>query len=208
MSEQSTVAAPILPPVEYRDVLGWEGHYAVSNYGRVLSLPRVDRRGKACGGQLMKVVPFHKKYAGVILSRNGRIRREPIHRLVAIAHLSMPTAERPFINHKDGDKLNNYVGNLEWCSVAENNAHAWQTGLTRMTDERRAAIAVSASTAERLAAASALGRAKRKLSADVVREAKHLLASGASRKEVCRLLAMNKTTLGEIARGDTYKDIT
>ena len=51
------------------------------------------------------------------------------HRVVAEAWCDGKSEQAPHVNHIDGDKLNNHPSNLEWCSAAENNAHARQTGL-------------------------------------------------------------------------------
>lgn len=55
-------------------------------------------------------------------SSGGKRRRYRIHRLVAELFL-VPDPSRPHVNHKDGDKSNNHVSNLEWCTVEENNEH-------------------------------------------------------------------------------------
>lgn len=79
-----------------------------------------------------------KKLTGCIDSKGYRyidvrgangVRRCPkIHRLVALAYLPN-ISEKPQINHKDGNKLNNDVTNLEWCTNSENQLHAWANGL-------------------------------------------------------------------------------
>lgn len=53
---------------------------------------------------------------------------EYVHRLVAMFHISNPD-ELPCVNHIDGDKTNNHINNLEWCSYSDNGKHAIQTGL-------------------------------------------------------------------------------
>jgi hypothetical protein len=48
-----------------------------------------------------------------------------VHRLVAFAWIGMPSKEKPWVNHKDGDKMNNNADNLEWSSISENIKHKW-----------------------------------------------------------------------------------
>lgn len=58
-----------------------------------------------------------------------------VHRLVALAWIGQPNADATIVNHKDGNKTNNHVDNLEWCGYQRNNNHAYQTGLR--SDNRR-----------------------------------------------------------------------
>lgn len=75
-------------------------------------------------------------YSIVTLSKNGKSYKEYIHRLVAKTFLSNPL-NKEYVNHKDGNKQNNCVSNLEWCTPSENNYHAFQTGLKKTTDKQR-----------------------------------------------------------------------
>lgn len=69
----------------------------------------------------------------------GRTRM--IHRLVAEAFIDNPDS-KPFVNHKDGNKLNNQVSNLEWCTHQENVSHAWDTGLMNTVGRANSANAL------------------------------------------------------------------
>lgn len=97
---------------EWRDIEGYEGLYQVSNWGRVKSIKfnkeiimkQKDRRG----------------YKGIGLRKKGEKQKfYSIHRLVAQAFLENPN-NLPCINHKDENKLNNKVENLEWCTYEYN----------------------------------------------------------------------------------------
>lgn len=115
----------------WKDVIGYEGLYQVSNLGRVKSLDRyyigVWKTPVKMNGIILNP-KFHKHYLHVNISVNGNLKRFSIHRLVAIAFI--PNHEnKPFVNHKDGNKLNNCVSNLEWCTPKENDIHASAMGL-------------------------------------------------------------------------------
>lgn len=66
----------------------------------------------------------NRGYATVVIRKKTHM----VHRLVAQAFIPNPEGKQ-YVNHLDGDKLNNHVSNLEWCTIAENNAHARETGL-------------------------------------------------------------------------------
>lgn len=89
---------------------GYE-RYEVSSYGRIRSFAQDSVNGKIKEGY-----PDHKGYMKIRLyNRNGESKFFPIHRLVAEAFIENPH-NFPFINHKDEDKSNNHVENLEWCT--------------------------------------------------------------------------------------------
>jgi hypothetical protein len=118
---------------EWRDIAGWEGLYAVSNLGRVRSYDRTvtESNGKTRihKGRLVTL----KKtglYHGVSLWRDGTEKRQYIHRLAAEAFILNPDS-RPEVNHKDGDKFNNCVPNLEWATRSENAKHDYDAGLLK-----------------------------------------------------------------------------
>ena len=95
-------------------------NYTVSDNGRVRRLGQ-DRDKSA----------FNKHgYLNLDLYHNGVRKHELVHRLVAKAFVPNPD-NKPVVNHKDGNKLNNNADNLEWVTSLENNRHAWKNGLMR-----------------------------------------------------------------------------
>ena len=109
---------------EWRDIKDYEGFYQVSNFGRVKSLDRyIERNGKPA---LLKGKIIKQAYTGrgrdylfVGLSKNGKVKLVNVHRLVAEAFIPNPD-NLPQVNHKDENKSNNCVDNLEWCSALYN----------------------------------------------------------------------------------------
>lgn len=99
----------------WKDCKGYEGLYQVSNLGRIWSIKR-QKYLKGCGDK--------DGYLRVSLTaKNGKVKTEKIHRLVAIAFISNPLG-LPVVNHKDENKQNNTVDNLEWCSVGYNTIYS------------------------------------------------------------------------------------
>lgn len=115
-------------------VKGFEGHYEVSNIGNVRSVAKIfksESNGhlKICYGQLLsKVVNKNRHgYVYVSLVVKGIKRTISVHRLVAEAFILNPL-NKPQVNHKDCDKNNNRVSNLEWCTGQENIDHFNKSG--------------------------------------------------------------------------------
>lgn len=104
---------------EWKSIPGYEGLYEISSYGRVKSLDRyVKVKSKSYRLQKGKMLsPIKNKYGylQVFLCCNGKYKIISVHRLVAEAFIPNPD-NLPIINHKDEDKSNNCVENLEWCS--------------------------------------------------------------------------------------------
>lgn len=110
----------------WKNIIEWEGCYKISNLGRVKSLVRKGVTKEKILKPL-KIGPNKNYfYLHVILCNkiNGRVdKRISIHRLVCMAFIPNPL-NKPHINHKDNNPLNNNVNNLEWCTPKENTQHA------------------------------------------------------------------------------------
>jgi hypothetical protein len=108
-----------------------DGHlgYEVSDLGRVRSIERTvtqSRPWSQCDWTYKgKTLKLSELASGYLSARLGMKQRALVHRLVAAAFLT-PDAGRQFVNHKDGNKQNNAVGNLEWCTKSENGVHGYQ----------------------------------------------------------------------------------
>jgi len=98
--------------------LEYEIGYEVSTYGRVKSL-NYRHTGNA---QIMKPKVVTKGYLAVTIFKDGKGKTIRVHRLVAIAFIPNPL-NLPQVNHIDGDKKNNRVDNLEWCTNHQNSSH-------------------------------------------------------------------------------------
>lgn len=107
---------------EWRDVIGYEGLYQVSYYGQVKRLANTPR----CKTErILKLFNNPSGYPFVVLSANGKTKSLMVHRLVATAFMgACPVGFE--VNHKDGNKENNFISNLEYVTRGENNTHAFQ----------------------------------------------------------------------------------
>lgn len=109
----------------WRDIDGYEGLYQVSNLGNVLSLH--PHRSKKEKPKIISHDNIHG-YHRVELHANGNKTKFLVHRLVADMFLPNPD-NKSEVNHKDGNKDNNTVDNLEWCTHRENMKHAYVNNL-------------------------------------------------------------------------------
>jgi DNA-binding transcriptional regulator YiaG len=111
----------------WKDVVGFEGFYQVSNKGRVKSLNRYTNHNY--GGQalkkskILKIQNYKNGYTYVHLMNLSYHKKVKIHRAVAEAFIPNPE-NKETVNHIDGDKSNNDISNLEWATWTENNNHA------------------------------------------------------------------------------------
>lgn len=108
---------------ERKDIEGYEGIYKISNLGNVMSCERYVKVGgggtRRVKQRLLKPYKSTGGYLQVNLNNDGEFKPKLIHRLVAIAFIPNPN-NLPEVNHKDEDKENNAVENLEWCTPKYN----------------------------------------------------------------------------------------
>lgn len=113
---------------EWRPVLGWEGIYEVSNYGKIKSLRRgVNSRH---GTRIIRekiLNPRKTKYGYLVFSatlKSGGFVTKRVHRAVAEAFINKTNPAANYVNHKDGVRHNNKLENLEWVTPQQNTDHA------------------------------------------------------------------------------------
>lgn len=108
----------------WKDVVGYEDYFSISSCGRVYS--KRTKKELVLGMSKKGYRTLSTRIGG----RDGVAKCFKIHRLVADAFVAKTSEDKVFVNHIDGDKLNNDYRNLEWCTIAENNSHAKMLGLS------------------------------------------------------------------------------
>ena len=113
----------------WRDIIGYEGIYSISEYGDIL----INATGK-----LKKIWITNKGYKCVDLYKDGKVKHKLIHRLVAEVFVPNPN-NYPIVLHLDNNKLNTHFTNLIWGTYSENNSQAIRDGLNKVPrpDNRR-----------------------------------------------------------------------
>lgn len=118
--------------VIWKDIPGYQGFYQASNEGEIKSLSRIVKHNlggdKILRERVLKGYVNKYGYRRVELSKNGTSKQYSEHRLIALTFLGESDLT---VNHKDGNKLNNNIDNLEYLSGADNTKHAVETGLIK-----------------------------------------------------------------------------
>ena len=102
----------------------------INDFIEISETGKVKSHGKIINGEICK-----NGYQRIHVSNNGKHYKFLVHRLVAQAFILNPD-NLPQVNHKDGNKQNNHVNNLEWCNASDNLKHAYKAGLRTANGER------------------------------------------------------------------------
>jgi len=112
---------------EWRDIVGYEGNYQVSSFGNIRSLDRLiiysNGKRRVHKGRILKPGINTSGYYSLTLVKDTEDTSVMIHRMVAQAFLGLDTNSDMTVNHKDSNKLNNHVDNLEVVTLSENRQH-------------------------------------------------------------------------------------
>jgi hypothetical protein len=168
---------------EWRKVVGWEGIYEISSLGRVR---RVAPCAGTRAGRILSAPTTTKGYSRLTLGANGIRQKYHVHTLVAAAFLG-PCPDGYQVNHCNGNKTDNRIGNLQYVTPSQNVRHSFDV-LNR-----------SRARGERAGAA--------KLCEEQVREIKKLCKAGYERKEVARMYGVSITAVRCIVAGMTWRHV-
>jgi len=115
----------------WKPVPNYQGHYEISSHGRVRSINKTVSSGIRHNTQVVRkgkvLKPNVKRngYLTVDLSKDNTVKTMTIHRIEAVTFLENPE-DKPQVNHRDGNKSNNMISNLEWFTCSENQKHRYE----------------------------------------------------------------------------------
>lgn len=188
---KATGDAPLLKVMKeeiFVAITGYERSYAISNYGRVKSLPKawvVNETLTATRKERIRKLSIDKDgYYKVNLWNKCKNKRFLVSRLVALHFIPNPL-NLPQVNHKDGKKLNNYEENLEWITGQGNIQHAFDNGLINVSKGEDHCHAI--------------------LKNDDIQKIYELLNKGLTQKQVSKIIGI--TSIEKIVLEESWKHI-
>jgi len=110
-----------LEEIIFKPVVGFEGLYKISNTGKIVSFHK-----RNCHREISQRID-RAGYLTVRLSKQGKTSTQYVHRLISLAFVDI-LEDKPYVNHINGNKLDNRIENLEWVTHAENIQHAYHVG--------------------------------------------------------------------------------
>ena len=100
----------------WKDIKNYEGIYQINNFGKIKS---AYKKGNNCNNKILKASYTYNGYERIGLSKNNKTKKYLVHRLVAETFIPNPNNYEQ-VNHKDENKQNNNINNLEWCTRSYN----------------------------------------------------------------------------------------
>lgn len=161
----------------WKDIKGYEGLYKISSFGKVKGLKR---------NKLLNIRNDRLGYNRVKLSKNGKSRLVPLHRALALTFIDNPK-NKPNINHIDGNKSNNDLNNLEWCTQKENVRHSWDNGLSK--------------------ARKGESNNKSKLKVKDIKEIRKLHKQKMTQTDIAKMFNVSIANISEIVNYKTWKEV-
>jgi len=174
---------------QWKNIIGYEGYYQISSAGRVKSIKRKTWNGKVQHIHkeiILKLFNRKDGYVSCVLCKDCKKNTFLVHRIVASEFLEK-TLGREEVNHIDGNKSNNKLKNLEWCTPKENQAHALHTGL--MQDQKGS------------------GNFNSKLTENKVLEIRELLKTNMLQKDIATLFNVSRMLITRIKQNEIWKHI-
>lgn len=157
--------------------------YRISETGVVYRKAYTDKRGYKKKERIVKV-NFKAEYPQLEIHDESGRHTSSLHRLLALTFIPNPLG-LPQVNHKDGDKFNYSLDNLEWCSASENVKHSYKHGLASNKGERHP---------------------RAKFSNEEVIVIRNMWDGGKLLKELAEIYDVHVTTIGKIVRGTHYQE--
>lgn len=168
---------------QWLPISGYEGRYAVSNFGNVMSM---DFKNTGLPGILRASLNKRLGYLSITLRSSNRQRTWCVHQLVATAFLGQRPAGL-HVNHKDGVKTNNLASNLEYVTASENQRHAYKSGLMSRKGE---------------------SHNNAKLDDDKVREIFSRYAAGETQKSIGESMGVHQMAISLVLRRKRWAHVT
>jgi hypothetical protein len=179
----------------WKPVPGFEKFYEASTFGRIRSIERTmirkDGKPLKIKGGILSIKPNSRGYPRVSLCINGTPHWRSVHSVVAETFLQKPPKtgggkEDYGVNHKDGNKTNNHISNLEYITNKENVIHARENNLLCVVGEKN-------------------GRAK--VTDNDIQKIRNLYKEGMKQTEIAKIFGIHQTNISRIIRGTSWKHL-
>jgi hypothetical protein len=175
----------------WKPIPGYEGHYEASSNGRLRSV-------KQDSPTVLTLNTDRYGYHQIGLYHEGERHYHTVHRLVAKTFIPRDGQEELEVNHKDGDKKNNHIANLEWVTRSQNMKHSFEIGI-RQPPSNYGGRGKPSKGAEN-------GRAK--MNAEGVRLSRAIYATRSiSQRELGEMFGVCQSVMGKLLRNDKWKHV-